>query len=145
MDDRKHRVKGLVKKVNNHSHHLFLVVNPQAKVESWHRIFSQSLGLLGSPYSGTANQILLTAHPSLWPRFRVRTRGVRRVLGIQKMPSLGTLGNPQIREALSDVPGGLESLECVGFDLRKEGGEVWALMGVPQRSELVKLRMQYCC
>ncbi|CAK9172255.1 unnamed protein product [Ilex paraguariensis] len=85
MDDRKHRVKGLVKKVNNHSHPLFLVVNPQAK------------------------------------------------LGIQKMPSLGTLGNPQIREALSDVPGGLESLECVGFDLRKE--DISSVMKVMPRGE----------
>ncbi|CAK9150325.1 unnamed protein product [Ilex paraguariensis] len=50
------------------------------------------------------------------------------------------MGNPKIREALGDVPGGVELLECVGFELKEEGGEMWAVMDVPsgERIGLIK-------
>lgn len=41
------------------------------------------------------------------------------------------LGNAKIREAIGEVTGGLELLECVGFVLREEDGEMWAVMEVP--------------
>lgn len=38
------------------------------------------------------------------------------------------MGNPKIREAVGEVAGGVELLECVGFELQEEGGEMWAVM-----------------
>lgn len=38
------------------------------------------------------------------------------------------LGNPKIKEAIADVAGGLDMLECVGFELKEESGEMWAVM-----------------
>lgn len=38
------------------------------------------------------------------------------------------LGNPKIKEAIADVAGGLDLLECVGFELKEENGEMWAVM-----------------
>ncbi|KAJ9554394.1 hypothetical protein OSB04_018439 [Centaurea solstitialis] len=40
------------------------------------------------------------------------------------------LGNPKIKEAIADVAGGLDLLECVGFELKEDGGEMWAVMEV---------------
>lgn len=41
------------------------------------------------------------------------------------------MGNPKIKEAVVDVAGGIELLEFVGFMLREESGEMWAVMEVP--------------
>ncbi|KAK6122268.1 hypothetical protein DH2020_043982 [Rehmannia glutinosa] len=38
------------------------------------------------------------------------------------------MGNPKIKEAIGDVPGGVELLECVGFELKEEGEEMWLIM-----------------
>ncbi|KAI3516628.1 hypothetical protein L1887_15551 [Cichorium endivia] len=38
------------------------------------------------------------------------------------------LGNPKIKEAIADVPGGLDLLERVGFELKEESEEMWAVM-----------------
>ncbi|XP_004297448.1 PREDICTED: UBX domain-containing protein 6 [Fragaria vesca subsp. vesca] len=38
------------------------------------------------------------------------------------------MSNPKIREAIGEVVGGVELLECVGFELREEEGEMWAVM-----------------
>ncbi|CAN0871551.1 Plant UBX domain-containing protein 2 [Linum grandiflorum] len=38
------------------------------------------------------------------------------------------MGNPKIREAVTEVAGGIELLELAGFELKEEGGEMWALM-----------------
>ncbi|XP_059655355.1 plant UBX domain-containing protein 2 [Cornus florida] len=46
------------------------------------------------------------------------------------------IGNPKIREAIGDVTGGIELLECVGFDLQEEGGEMWAVMEVPSKERI---------
>ncbi|KAF2316827.1 hypothetical protein GH714_042168 [Hevea brasiliensis] len=46
------------------------------------------------------------------------------------------MGNPKIREAVSDVAGGVELLECVGFELKEEGGEMWAVMEVPNEERI---------
>ncbi|KAL3644723.1 hypothetical protein CASFOL_009903 [Castilleja foliolosa] len=50
------------------------------------------------------------------------------------------MGNPKIKEAIGDVPGGIELLECVGFELKEEGGEMWFVMDDPseERVGLVK-------
>ncbi|CAK7326793.1 unnamed protein product [Dovyalis caffra] len=38
------------------------------------------------------------------------------------------MGNPKIREAVTEVAGGVELLEIVGFGLKEEDGEMWAIM-----------------
>ncbi|KAK1416032.1 hypothetical protein QVD17_31820 [Tagetes erecta] len=50
------------------------------------------------------------------------------------------LGNPKIKEAIADVAGGLDLLECVGFELKEENGEMWAVMEAAssEKIELVK-------
>ncbi|MCD7446566.1 Plant UBX domain-containing protein 2 [Datura stramonium] len=50
------------------------------------------------------------------------------------------MGNPKIKEAIGDVVGGVELLEFVGFELKEEGGEIWALMDVPSDEQLVILK-----
>lgn len=46
------------------------------------------------------------------------------------------MGNPKIKEAIADVPGGVELLECVGFELKEEGGEMWLMMHEPSKERL---------
>ncbi|KAK4754497.1 hypothetical protein SAY87_002601 [Trapa incisa] len=41
------------------------------------------------------------------------------------------MGNPKIKEAVAEVAGGIELLEFLGFELREEEGEMWAVMEVP--------------
>lgn len=50
------------------------------------------------------------------------------------------LGNPKIKEAVGEVAGGIELLEFVGFELREEGGEMWAVMEVPGKEGLGLIR-----
>ncbi|KAI3733798.1 hypothetical protein L6452_13254 [Arctium lappa] len=54
------------------------------------------------------------------------------------------LGNPKIKEAIADVAGGLDLLECVGFELKEEGGEMWAVMEAAS-SEKIKVINQAVC
>lgn len=46
------------------------------------------------------------------------------------------MSNPKIREAVGDVAGGIELLENVGFELKEEDGEMWAVMEVPGKDRL---------
>ncbi|KAF5750127.1 putative Plant UBX domain-containing protein 2 [Tripterygium wilfordii] len=46
------------------------------------------------------------------------------------------MSNPKIREAVGEVVGGIELLEFVGFQLREEGGEMWAAMEVPTEERI---------
>ncbi|GJX04816.1 plant UBX domain-containing protein 2 [Tanacetum coccineum] len=50
------------------------------------------------------------------------------------------LGNPKIKEAIADVAGGLDLLECIGFELKEESGEMWAVMedASSEKVELIK-------
>lgn len=50
------------------------------------------------------------------------------------------MSNPKIREAIGEVPGGMELLECVGFELKEEEGEMWALMETPSEERVVILK-----
>ncbi|XP_059278611.1 plant UBX domain-containing protein 2 [Lycium ferocissimum] len=50
------------------------------------------------------------------------------------------MGNVKIKEAIGDVVGGVELLEFVGFELKEEGGEIWAVMDVPKEEQLVVLK-----
>lgn len=50
------------------------------------------------------------------------------------------MGNPKIKEAVGEVKGGVELLECLGFELREEGGEVWATIPVPSEEQLAAVR-----
>lgn len=50
------------------------------------------------------------------------------------------MGNPKIREAVSEVTGGVELLECVGFGLREEDGEMWAIMEVPSEDRILGIK-----
>uniref|UniRef100_A0A7N0TC58 UBX domain-containing protein n=1 Tax=Kalanchoe fedtschenkoi TaxID=63787 RepID=A0A7N0TC58_KALFE len=49
------------------------------------------------------------------------------------------MGNLKIREAIGDVAGGVELLEAVGFGLKEEDGEMWAVMDVPTEEQKEKL------
>uniref|UniRef100_A0A5B7A1G8 Plant UBX domain-containing protein 2 n=1 Tax=Davidia involucrata TaxID=16924 RepID=A0A5B7A1G8_DAVIN len=50
------------------------------------------------------------------------------------------MGNPKIREAIGDVAGGVELLECVGFELREEGGEMWAVMEILSEERILLIK-----
>ncbi|KAF2534198.1 hypothetical protein F2Q70_00031653 [Brassica cretica] len=41
------------------------------------------------------------------------------------------MSNAKIKEAIGDVAGGVELLELVGFELKEENDEIWAVMDVP--------------
>ncbi|CAA7043685.1 unnamed protein product [Microthlaspi erraticum] len=45
------------------------------------------------------------------------------------------MSNAKIKEAIGDVPGGVELLELVGFELKEENGEVWAVMEAPREEQ----------
>ncbi|CAL1381725.1 unnamed protein product [Linum trigynum] len=49
------------------------------------------------------------------------------------------MGNPKIREAVTEVAGGLELLEFVGFELKEESGEMWAVMADAPGEEKIGL------
>lgn len=51
------------------------------------------------------------------------------------------MGNPKIREAIGEVVGGVELLECVGFQLQEEGGEMWAVMESATKERIVLINM----
>ncbi|RDX69785.1 Plant UBX domain-containing protein 2, partial [Mucuna pruriens] len=46
------------------------------------------------------------------------------------------MNNPKIKEAVGDVAGGIEMLSFVGFELREESGETWAVMEVPTQNQI---------
>lgn len=46
------------------------------------------------------------------------------------------LGNPKIKEAIGDVPGAVELLESIGFELKEEDGEMWLVMEDPSEERL---------
>ncbi|TQD73299.1 hypothetical protein C1H46_041172 [Malus baccata] len=46
------------------------------------------------------------------------------------------MSNPKIREAIGEVVGGIELLEFVGFELKEEDGEMWAVMEVPREEQI---------
>ncbi|KAL1556537.1 plant UBX domain-containing protein 2 [Salvia divinorum] len=48
--------------------------------------------------------------------------------------------NPKIKEAIADVPGGVELLECIGFELKEEGSEIWFVMKEPSKEQLVLVK-----
>lgn len=49
------------------------------------------------------------------------------------------MSNAKIKEAIGDVAGGVELLEFVGFELKEENDEIWAVMEVPgeEQSKLI--------
>ncbi|XP_052205506.1 plant UBX domain-containing protein 2 [Diospyros lotus] len=50
------------------------------------------------------------------------------------------MGNPKIREAIGEVAGGVELLECVGFGLQEENGEMWAVMEAPSNEGILLIK-----
>lgn len=46
------------------------------------------------------------------------------------------MNNPKIKEAVGDVAGGVELLSFVGFELREENGETWAVMEFPSEEQI---------
>ncbi|KAL9270423.1 Plant UBX domain-containing protein [Drosera capensis] len=50
------------------------------------------------------------------------------------------MSNSKIRENVGEVAGCVELLECVGFELREEQGEMWAVMDVASEENLALLR-----
>ncbi|KAK9713551.1 hypothetical protein RND81_06G034600 [Saponaria officinalis] len=47
------------------------------------------------------------------------------------------MSNPKIRETVGDVVGGVELLERVGFELKEEEGEMWAVMDTPSKEGIM--------
>nr|XP_010910270.1 plant UBX domain-containing protein 2-like [Elaeis guineensis] len=66
-------------------------------------------------------------------------RNVVREPGNEKFRRI-RMGNPKIKEAVGEVKGGVELLECLGFELGEEGGEVWATMPAPAEEQLAVVR-----
>lgn len=50
------------------------------------------------------------------------------------------MGNPKIREAIGEVTGGIELLEVVGFQLKEESEEMWAVMETPSEERILMLK-----
>ncbi|KAL6577556.1 hypothetical protein OROMI_009884 [Orobanche minor] len=50
------------------------------------------------------------------------------------------MGNPKIKDAIGDAPAGIELLECVGFELKEENGEMWLTMDDPSEERLDSLK-----
>lgn len=50
------------------------------------------------------------------------------------------MSNPKINEAIGAAPGGVEFLECVGFRLQEEGGELWAQMDAPAHEQMLLIK-----
>ncbi|KAL5052512.1 hypothetical protein RYX36_033194 [Vicia faba] len=46
------------------------------------------------------------------------------------------LSNPKIKEAVAEVSGGVELLGFLGFELKEENGETWAVMEVPNEEKI---------
>ncbi|XP_058732518.1 plant UBX domain-containing protein 2-like [Vicia villosa] len=46
------------------------------------------------------------------------------------------LSNPKIKEAVAEVNGGVELLGFLGFELKEENGETWAVMEVPNEEKI---------
>jgi len=47
------------------------------------------------------------------------------------------MSNAKIKEAIGDVAGGVELLELVGFELKEENDEIWAVMDVPSEEQSI--------
>ncbi|KAL8142072.1 hypothetical protein V2J09_015104 [Rumex salicifolius] len=50
------------------------------------------------------------------------------------------MSNPKIREAVGEVTGCVELIECVGFKLVEEEGEMWAFMDVPSEENTILIK-----
>lgn len=46
------------------------------------------------------------------------------------------MSNPKIKEAVAEVTGGIELLSFLGFELREENGDTWAVMEVPTEEQI---------
>ncbi|KAE8710299.1 Plant UBX domain-containing protein 2 [Hibiscus syriacus] len=50
------------------------------------------------------------------------------------------MSNPKIREAIGEISGGVELVEHVGFVLKEEGGEMFAVMDVPRKERITLIK-----
>ncbi|KAK6146739.1 hypothetical protein DH2020_020608 [Rehmannia glutinosa] len=101
----------------------------------------------GKELDGTENQLqtCVSAYVSAKPSEGSKEVLMRLLKNVVKEPENAKfrkirMGNPKIKEAIGDVPGGVELLECVGFELKEEGEEMWLIMDDPseERIGLVK-------
>ncbi|XP_061990021.1 plant UBX domain-containing protein 2 [Rosa rugosa] len=77
----------------------------------------------GNPGSGSVEVVLRLLRNIVREPENVKFRKVR-------------MSNPKIREAIGEVVGGIELLEFVGFELKEEEGEMWAVMEVPSAEQI---------
>ncbi|KAK9063666.1 hypothetical protein SSX86_017537 [Deinandra increscens subsp. villosa] len=114
---------------NNESQSQSRNENPDEKVEAQSEL-DTCVGtyLSGEPSEGSVEIVLKLLKNIVKEPENVKFRKIR-------------LGNPKVKEAIADVAGGLDLLECVGFELKEENGEMWAVMEVAS-SEKVKLIKQ---
>lgn len=77
----------------------------------------------GNPASGSVEVVLRLLRNIVTEPENVKFRKIR-------------MSNPKIREAIGEVVGGIELLEFVGFELKQEEGEMWAVMEVPSAEQI---------
>ncbi|XP_042507268.1 plant UBX domain-containing protein 2-like [Macadamia integrifolia] len=79
--------------------------------------------LSGSPLEGSVEVVLKLLRNIIKEPNNAKFRRIR-------------MSNPKIREAVGVVAGGVELLECVGFRLQEEDGEMWAVMEEPSEEQI---------
>ncbi|CAK8579615.1 unnamed protein product [Lathyrus sativus] len=77
----------------------------------------------GSPSEGSVDIVLKLLRNIVKEPENVKFRKIR-------------LSNPKIKEAVAEVSGGVELLSFLGFVLKEENGETWALMEVPAEEKI---------
>lgn len=108
---------------------------------------AESGGNGGEEADGARNQLqsCVTAYASAKPSDGAMEVLIRILRNVVKEPENAKfrkirMGNPKIKEAITDVAGGVELLECTGFELKEEGGEMWLMMEEPSKERLDLLK-----
>uniref|UniRef100_A0A6N2KRG6 UBX domain-containing protein n=1 Tax=Salix viminalis TaxID=40686 RepID=A0A6N2KRG6_SALVM len=116
--------------------------NANSSVESNDRVVGDGNVAEGS--SGTELETCISAYLSGKPLEGSVEVVLRLLRNIVKEPANAKfrrirMGNPKIREAVIEVAGGVELLEIVGFGLKEEGGEMWAILEEAPNEERISL------
>ena len=116
--------------------------NANSSVESNDRVVGD--GNVAEESSGTELETCISAYLSGKPLEGSVEVVLRLLRNIVKEPANAKfrrfrMGNPKIREAVIEVAGGVELLEIVGFGLKEEGGEMWAILEEAPNEERIGL------
>ncbi|KAG5240510.1 plant UBX domain-containing protein [Salix suchowensis] len=116
--------------------------NANSSVESNDRVVGD--GNVVEESSGSELETCISAYLSAKPLEGSVEVVLRLLRNIVKEPANAKfrrirMGNPKIREAVIEVAGGVELLEIVGFGLKEEGGEMWAILEEAPNEERIGL------